>query len=116
MGSYEDLPQSLQEIADVVGVDDALKLSEKLGGLRFTIPTSTTLGKDHPITKAIGAASANKLVSAFCSTRIEISIYARKLARNAEIRKAHAGGESVSAIAIRLHKSERQIRRILKQE
>ena len=110
------LPPLLREIADCVGVDNAMKLSKELGGQRFRIPRAGTINKDHPFVRAVGIGVAGKIAHAFRGMRIEVPMFGRKLARNDEIRRAHADGESTSALAIRFCMAVRHVRRVLKQK
>ena len=110
------LPPLLREIADHVGVDNAVKLSKELGGQRFRVPLTGTIDKDHPLACAVGMDVARKIARAFRGVRIEVPVFGRKLARNDEIRRAHANGESISDLAIRFCVTERWIRGILKQK
>ena len=116
MTTYTKLPASLREIAEHIGTEAAVKLSEELGGQHFSTPADGNISEGHPIAKAIGVDRANKLARTFRANRIEIPIFARKLKRNAEIRRAHANGESISALVVRFCMAERQLRRILKQK
>ena len=114
MTTYNDLPSSLREIADSVGVENALKLSKTLGGRRFRIPLHSTVDDNHPIVKAIGIEPASRMIRDFRGIRIEIPVFGRKLERDDEIRQAHADGESIPSLADRYRITERWVRDILR--
>lgn len=116
MTDYAELPPLLKEIADLVGVDNAVELSKKLGGRRIRIPSRHTMSDNHLIAQVIGIKPALKIASMFVGTRIEIPVFGRKLERDNAIRQAYADGESVSGIANRFCVSGRNVRRILKQK
>ena len=114
MVAYKDLPPLLQEIADCVGVDNAVELSKKLGGRRIRIPSKRTMRDNHLIAKAIGIESALKIACMFSGIRIEIPVFGRKLERDDEIREAYAAGESITSLANRHCMTERWVRGIVK--
>ena len=114
MVDYAELPQSLKEIADSVGVEAAIKLSQKLGGRRFRIPLRSTVDDNHPIAQAIGTKPAARMMQDFRGIRVEIPVFGRKCERDDAIRQAHAQGESIPSLADRYCITERWVRDIIK--
>lgn len=106
------LPDSLQAIADLIGAPNALKLSERWGGIRLYIPPEP--GEDHELSKLIGHDAARKLGQAYGSERIEIvkaDCWHRAM-RNKLILDARACGQSQSSIARTHGLTERHVRNI----
>lgn len=113
--SLRDLPQSLREIADVIGLAGALALSGHLGGTRITVPTVGRLWTDHPLCAAIHYDEVLKLAEIYGGTSIYVPKAdgaAREL-RNVEIRELRRRGVAVANLARRFRLSDRQVLTIL---
>lgn len=118
-----DLPESVQEIAEVIGREKALRLIGAVGksGSRswrvcFYVPKK--LRENHPFIEIIGKEAAEKLCLEFSGMILQPSncnfIYRNY--RNKQIRHYAQQGISHAQIAHMLDLSKRQIYNILKQE
>lgn len=58
--SYSWLPALLAEIAEVAGLEAALKLAESHGGRRVSIPARIP-ADDHPLVQSVGRVAAEKI-------------------------------------------------------
>ena len=109
------LPQSLQEIAEVIGLMAVLKLVDRYGGRRICIPRRLEPG--HPLIEVLGQRQAAALVQTYALERIHVPNAARALvsARDKEIRRLKAQ-QSVTSLAEDFGLTERQVYRILAEE
>lgn len=57
-GDYSWLPTIYREIADVAGLDAALRLGERYGGGWLRLPCSDRLSEDHALVALIGWSAA----------------------------------------------------------
>lgn len=110
----EDLPRSLIDVAETLGMGVAVKLMQIYGGQEVKFPTAP--GTDHPVIKAMG----EKDGLALCHFLGGILIYvphgrARKSSR-ADILKLEAAGHDRREIARLLGLSQRHVRRQANQE
>ena len=108
------LPESLREIAELVGVDGAMALARRWGGRRLYVPTVMP-DITHPIADVLGLDKAHALAACFGGQRLLIPQAAafQRLQRDQEIERQHADGVPVSEIAERFGVSERQVFAIL---
>lgn len=106
------IPESFQQIADVIGTGQALVLCNDFGGTEEYIPKKMT--EEHKIAVSIGMAAAVKLSGEFGGERLEIprcvAIHQRK--RDAEIREAAAAGKAKKKLAREYQLTERRVRQI----
>lgn len=109
------LPQSLQDIADVIGIAATLKLVERYGGRRLCVPRRLDPG--HELISVLGQRAATALVSTYALERISVPSAGRTLVaeRDKEIR-ARKGRQTVSGLAEEFGLTERQVYRILAEE
>jgi hypothetical protein len=108
----DDLPQSLQEIADVIGLAETILLASRLGGARFTVPGRAA--HDHPLTLAIGEDAANKLCDFYHGDSLVIPNKARFIGkRNDIIRDRYRNGATAQKLALMFGLTERTVYRIL---
>jgi len=106
------LPDSLQLIADIIGVPGALKVAERWGGVRLYIPMVPD--EDHDLAKLIGIESASRLCEAYAGERIEIpkaDCWGRAI-KHKLILAARANGESQAKVARAHGYTERHVRNI----
>ena len=61
--SYSWLPKMLAEIAEVAGLDAALRLAEARGGTEIYVPA--TAGDDHWLTETVGREAADAICQHF---------------------------------------------------
>ncbi|MEM9118486.1 MAG: hypothetical protein AAGD09_11455 [Cyanobacteria bacterium P01_F01_bin.56] len=109
----EDLPQSLQEVEEVIGFAATLKFVEAFGGLEITIPKTITL--DHALAEAIGLEEAIKLSWAFPSIVYKVPL-ARAMhiaARNRLIKRLKANKVKTNDIAKQVGLGVRQVQSVL---
>jgi hypothetical protein len=69
------LPPKLAEIAELIGVDAAFKLSAAWPGIRLFVPKQVSL--EHPIAVAIGLQAARKLAEMYGGETVVIPMAAR---------------------------------------
>jgi len=84
--SIEDLPPSYQEVARIVGVENAVKLSEQLGGLGFYFPKIDSLiqkKRDEKIRKEFSGCNHQELARKYGLSEIWI----RNIVQNGESKK-----------------------------
>lgn len=65
MSRYDFLPGVLAEIAEVGGLDAALKIAERRGGARMSVPAQ--LSEDHWLVELLGLDTARRLSEHFTS-------------------------------------------------
>lgn len=115
-----DLPQSVQEIADVIGREKALEL---LGGLdacgsrpwRVCLYVPRRLTPNHQLVRALGWHDAHRMVREFGGIILQPSncrFLVRRF-RNATIHRLAGEGMSIQLIADSVQISARQVRNIL---
>ncbi len=111
----ENLPESLRDIADLIGFTAALKLVEHYGGVgALYIPHA--IKPDHHLARNIGIEAARKLAMHYGSDYLRniprCTRRSRSL-RNAEIRARRKAGESPATLARAYGLTERNIWAIL---
>lgn len=109
----QELPDSLAEIADVVGLEGALKLVEQCGGTRIFIPRK--VGVQHQLANLLGFEQARRMSQHFGGETISIvrAAAALRKRRNLEIISRYDGGEGVRVLARAYQLTERHIYAIL---
>lgn len=109
----EQLPSSLHDVIDAIGIDAALRLVEHLGGTRLYVPERMT--PDHPIVALLGHKHAYALAEHFGGDQIILPrcVAAIRAMRDETIRLQRSGGASTKALAIKHGLTERQIYAIL---
>lgn len=103
------LPMIVQELADLIGLNNALKLVDHYKGVRMWVPVE--FRDDHVLCKIVGHAATVKLVQNFPGMMLEIPSCHEALltVRNATIIRSD---KSTRQLAIEYDLSERQIRYI----
>lgn len=112
--TYSWLPPRLAEIAEIVGLDAALRLAEIRGGARLMFPRKVK--PDHWLAQELGQDKAEALCEHFSSTGgVPIEIPLGPTGSAAELRQAVdrliVEGISAEEIARRLRVSARNVRR-----
>lgn len=107
----KDLPESLVDVAEALGMGVALKIMEHYGGLEVKFPRVPPI--DHPVIKALGETDGYAL----CEMLSGISIYIphgkpRQSAR-AQAIALDARGFTRAEIAKELGISQRHVRRVI---
>jgi Mor family transcriptional regulator len=110
------IPESLQEIADIVGSANAIKLSRDFGGTEEYIPKDPK--PDHPISKCIGLDAATNLAKWAGGSRLEIprAVGYQRGKLYTEIKEAVGGGLSKKKAARRFEFTTRWVRKICNQK
>ncbi len=108
-----DLKKGAAEIADIIGLRSALKLMERFGGRKLSIPKRIKPG--HRIYSAIGSRASAGMERHYGLEKIDIPFLRAVIipARNRAIRKEYDQGASVNGLVPRYGISERMIRGIL---
>ena len=105
----DDLPASLQDVAETLGLRVAVALIEHFGGLEIKLPTRPR--PEHPIIKALGAADGNALC-AFLGGGSMYVPHNRSTSARSAILKLEAEGKDRADIARILGISQRHVRRM----
>lgn len=99
-------------LAEVIGQEAALSLSQQLGGTEWYI--GADIPEAHPITQIIGQVRARALAERMAGVDLGIPQNPRtRTERNAEIVRRVAAGETTREIALALGLSQRMIRYVL---
>jgi Mor family transcriptional regulator len=127
MSERHNLPASVQELVDLIGLQKAMKLVRSLGGTTFPVPKrQTRLGelRYNMLADVVGVEEADTLVAHFGGGELYIPRCAAALqaARDAEINeyfvvetnKGRSSAEVVFRLARRYKLSDRRIWNILK--
>jgi len=107
------LPESLRDIADVIGMAATLNLVKAYGGVRLWVPVKLT--PDHALVHAIGLQAARKLVE-YCALEelwIPKAAAALRAVRDQTIRERRADGEQVARLALEYGLTDRRVWEIL---
>lgn len=110
------LPGILQEIAELIGLPEALKLADHYGGVRLYVPL--TIPEGHVLAELVGMEAARKLSDRFGGMEHFDIPKARSVTvalRNRKIREAWPG-LSQRQLALKYGLTERQVRVILSAE
>ncbi len=112
----EDLPASLQEMSDIIGLEAVQALVSAYGGTLLTIPQK--LPEDHPLAVLLGTEVAGKLSEHYALERVDVprAHFARMHARNRRLCADHHAGESVRQLALQYRLTERRVWEILAEE
>ncbi len=110
----DDLPQSLREVADVVGLTAAARLAESWGGIRLYVPEKIT--PEHEISRVIGYDAARLLSQVFARETLSVPRAAAGLrkVRNKEMQQQYNNGISAARLALQYGMTERQVYDIVK--
>lgn len=111
----DELPETLVEIAEVIGLPATLRLVEGWGGLRLYIPQPEHLSGEHPLVQQLGEDAARSLAEIYAREKVDIPrcLAAVRGVRNRRIATAHRQGMSVRRLAIEHHLTERAVWMIL---
>lgn len=113
--SAQQLPESLTEIAEIIGLPSTLTLVEKWGGTRIFIPRQ--VAAQHKLANLLGFEQARKMSRHFGGETLTIARAANVIRsiRNREITRRYDEGEGVRLLAVEHNLTERQIYTILSQ-
>ena len=107
------LPDSVREMAEVIGLDAALLVVRCYGGRRLWLPRE--MSADHHLAQAIGLAAARRLSAHY---RLECLLIptckgALRALRNQQISQRYQAGEKAAALAREFGLHERMIWQIV---
>ncbi|WP_347258035.1 Mor transcription activator family protein [Methylocaldum sp.] len=109
----EQLPRVLQEIAFLVGPENAVKIARAYGGVRLYVPKR--MKPDHPLAELVGFENACALSTGFGGLpHFDIPQFDKLIreARNRAVLKDRAQGMSVRELALKYRLTERAISKI----
>jgi len=108
-----NLPASMVEIQEVVGIEGVTTLLNLCGGTRLFIPRK--LKAQHKLANLLGFEAAQKMSNYFGGETLSIVRGSRaiKAQRNRKIIQRYDQGEKVPALAVHFSLTERQIYSIL---
>lgn len=108
------LPSVVTELIEIVGHDRAMRLVGEFGGWRLYVPTE--LRDDDTLIPLLGLEAAQDLVARFGGDTLWLPrcVEASREARNAEILRRVAAGESTPAVARAYSLTARHVARIVK--
>ncbi|MBC9246726.1 hypothetical protein H4P12_08375 [Paracoccus sp. 11-3] len=107
---FEDLPTSLVDIADALGLRVALKLMQNYGGMDVRFPARPK--SDHPVIKALGETDAIALCHFLSGQSIYVPRRPSPGSVRADVHRMEAAGYDRAAIAQELRISMRHVRRL----
>jgi len=108
------LPDSVQDLVDLIGLTAALAIVEKRGGIRLCVPTRVT--RDHWLATAIGLEAFGVLVNVYSGEEIDVPrcVEALRAVRELAIFNDSMNyGLSQAQLARKYHYTERGIRKLL---
>jgi len=108
-----DLPESLTDVADAIGLPATLALVEHAGGVRIYVPER--LSDDHRLVEWLGRDAAAMLSDAYAGEELVVPRCAEALrrVRNRQIRRERSEGARPAELALRYRLTERQVFTIL---
>ncbi|MEO5334125.1 MAG: hypothetical protein H7839_19100 [Magnetococcus sp. YQC-5] len=108
-----DLPDSLEEIADVIGREGAVKLVNECGGTRIFVPRKMRV--QHKLATLLGFEQARRLSLHFGGETLTVvrAAHLQRRTRNREIVRRYDSGVGVRQLAREHTLTERQIYTIL---
>ena len=109
----QNLPESLTEVAEVMGLSATTKLVKAYGGTRIFVPKR--LGAQHKLANLLGLEQARRLSHYFGGESLSIAraANATRLIRNKDIVRHYDAGKAASSLALEYRLTERQIYTIL---
>lgn len=112
--SVEALPESLQEVAGLIGLPATMRIIERWGGTRLSVPVRAD-DAAHPLARVIGVPAMQQLSERMGGLTLNVPscALARRRARDAEIRRRYAAGETAAALAREHGITERHVWRIV---
>jgi Mor family transcriptional regulator len=116
--SQGNLPRSIRDMIDVIGVTAALALVKAQGGIVIKVP----MGKKEDgiarqrLIEIMGGQAADRFIAHYAGERLPIARCAQALRdeRDRKIIEDYTAGTSVADLALREQMTERAVREILK--
>ena len=109
----DDLPASLVDVAETLGLRVAVALIEHFGGLEVKFPVSPK--PDHPVIKALGDEDGRALCEFLGGQQIYVPHSRPARSLRAEVIALQSAGLDRAAIARRLGISQRYVRMLINQ-
>jgi len=106
-----DLPNSVQELAELIGLEAVWKLVQARGGRRLTVPK--TIHSEHWLLELIGEPSLINLIERFNGEEIEIPV-CNIAKRRAAVAEFVNMGRSISEAAAEFGMTRRGIQKMLR--
>lgn len=108
-----DLPETLRDIVDMIGLPSTLKLVEKFPGVRVFVPRQKNLEADHHLVQLLGADAAEKLAAYFDGSEYPVPKAAAALIRLRDRKIQQRRGDSTAAeLALEFGLTERHVYRV----
>ncbi len=111
----DDLPESLREVMDLIGLQATFRLVQHFGGA-IAVYVPHQIETDHQLAVALGLPAARKLAVYYGGAElrnIPRCAFGLRRIRNAEIDRRHRAGDSALNLARAFGLTERQVRTIL---
>lgn len=105
----DDIPMSLVDVAETLGMGVAVKLMQTFGGQEVKFPKAP--GPDHPVIKALGETDGLALCEFLGGSLIYVPHGRARKSSRPEILKLQEAGHDRRAIARMLGLSQRHVRR-----
>ncbi|PWG62838.1 hypothetical protein [Sediminicurvatus halobius] len=107
----QDLPERILEIAEVIGLDGAMRLVDHWGGLRLYIPEPDHITGAHPLARRLGLQRARALATTYEREKIDVPNCKPALHRawDARLLEEKHAGASARQLAIRHGVTERTV-------
>lgn len=106
----DDLPMSLVDVAETLGLRVALSLMQNFGGCDLRFPVRP--GADHPVIKALGETDGYALCHFLNGQKLYVPHARRPRSIFADVKRMEAQGMDRGAIARALGVSARHVRRM----
>jgi hypothetical protein len=113
--TVDDLPESLRDVVELIGLPATLNLVEHFGGL-IALYVPREIEPEHPIAVAIGITAARKLSAHYggdCVRNIPRCASWIRRVRDTEIHARRTAGESPARLALEYGITERAVWMIL---
>lgn len=112
--SAEDLPESVKDVLESIGLEATLKLIERFGGSRVYVPRPDFITEDHDVARAIGVPLARKLAALCRNERMGLPRAAKAISRARDrVLRSDLASMSVSQCARKYKMTERNVYFIL---
>ena len=107
------MSRTLDDIADTLGLQVAVRISRSFGGRTLGVPNEVT--EIHPISGVVGFEAARVIVREYAGMAIDVPCERTALLamRDRSIVEAKKGGASIHELSRSHHLSRRMIRKIL---
>lgn len=114
--AYELLPPTLREIAEVAGMDAALRIAEHYGGVRLDMPARQ--GARHRLASLVGEEAASRLAAHYHGEEIQVPRAARaaRALYYQSIAERYQAGASAARLAREHGCTERWIYQVVRRQ